>query len=145
MTLSPRVTWPSAAMTTLAPRRTQMTVVERMRRSPERDNDPTSGPPDVLVENRRGDPAGGVTTGSFMLSSLYAPHLTAFARQVHTRAAAGRVPSPRCTVTAKMLFVSLFCAIPQTLIRNPPLGMAALSLQQIGELLLCLSDPPEQR
>lgn len=31
MTLSPRVTWPSAAMTTLPLRRTQRTVVERMR------------------------------------------------------------------------------------------------------------------
>lgn len=31
MTASPMVTWPSAAMTTLLPRRTQMTVVERMR------------------------------------------------------------------------------------------------------------------
>src|ERR1700761_1205363 len=32
MTLSPRVTWPSAAITTLCPLRTQITVVERMRR-----------------------------------------------------------------------------------------------------------------
>src|ERR1700759_1365369 len=72
MTLSPNVTWPSAAMTTLGPRRTQITVVERMRRPPESDSVPASGSPTVDVENRRGGPAGGVTTDSSMLSSLYA-------------------------------------------------------------------------
>src|ERR1700749_5058443 len=37
MTLSPSVTWPSAAITTLVSRRTQSTVVERMRRPEERE------------------------------------------------------------------------------------------------------------
>jgi hypothetical protein len=37
ITLSPRVTWPSAAMTTLELRRTHRTVVERMRRTSERE------------------------------------------------------------------------------------------------------------
>ncbi len=37
ITLSPSVTWPSAAMTTLEPRRTQRTVVERIRRASERE------------------------------------------------------------------------------------------------------------
>src|ERR1700761_6980808 len=72
MTLSPSVTWPSAAMTTLGPRRTQITVVERIRRPPESESVPASGSPTVDVENRRGGPAGGVTTDSSMLSSLYA-------------------------------------------------------------------------
>jgi hypothetical protein len=37
ITLSPRVTWPSAAITTLELRRTHSTVVERMRRPAERE------------------------------------------------------------------------------------------------------------
>jgi hypothetical protein len=59
-------------MTTLLPRRTQITVVERMRRPPAKLSNPASEPPLVYVENRRGDPAGGITTDSFILPSLYA-------------------------------------------------------------------------
>jgi hypothetical protein len=46
--------------------------VERMRRPPAKLSDPASEPPLVYVENRRGDPDGGITTDSFILSSLYA-------------------------------------------------------------------------
>jgi hypothetical protein len=37
ITLSPSVTWPSAAITTLVSRRTQSTVVDRIRRPEERE------------------------------------------------------------------------------------------------------------